>query len=298
MVQRRSTFGRPIEENSAPGQWEMARTPAPGELRPYVREYVGWWERSPQPLVRRELPTDLVPVIISFGAPIRIFDGDESRGWTDHRSFTTGVYDRFVLVGTSPVAGGLQVNLTFLGARLFLGRPLGDLVNCSVSLRDLLGSAAEHLADELQSATGWAARFAILDRELTQRIRASRQPSSVVLRASRRLIESGGRRPIASVLAEVGCSQKHLIAQFKSEIGLTPKRLARVLRFGRAVERLKTGRVDLASLALDCGYYDQPHFDRDFKSFAGLSPSALLACALPTGGFAAAMPEGTTSSRR
>src|SRR6187402_3349590 len=135
------SFARPIDQDAVPALWEMARTPPPRELQPYVREYVGWWEQAPQAVVRRELPTDLVPVIISFSTAIRIFAADASRGWTDHQSFTTGVYDRFVLVGTSATSGGLQVNLTVLGARLFLGRPLGDLVNCSVSLRDLFGSA-------------------------------------------------------------------------------------------------------------------------------------------------------------
>lgn len=267
----------------------MARTPPPPELAAYVREYVGWWERAAQPIVRRELPTDLVPVIVSFGSPIRVFDAGADSGGSQLQSFTTGVYDRFVLVGTGLESGGLQVNLTFLGARLFLGRPLGALVNSSVPLTDLFGRAAAHLADELQSAPGWPERFAILDRELVARMREARRPSPVVLRASHRLLASGGSVPISVLLAEVGCSQKHLIAQFRSEIGLTPKRLARVLRFGRAIERLKSGRVDLAALALDCGYYDQPHFDRDFKAFAGVSPSALLATALAAGGFEAAV---------
>ena len=69
-------------------------------------------------------------------------------------------------------------------------------------------------------------------------------------------------------------------------IRLAPKTLGRVLRFARAVEVLKGGRaVRFADLAAECGYYDQPHFTRDVRQFAGVSPGELLNSATPAGGF-------------
>src|SRR5262249_60136248 len=97
-----------------------------------------------------------------------------------------------------------------------------------------------------------------------------------------------GRVPIATLVHEIGWSQKHLIKQFREEIGLPPKALARVLRFGHAVRLIKSGRVRLADVAYDCGYYDQAHFTRDAHALAGVTPSELIKSLIPdSGGFGA-----------
>ena len=72
-------------------------------------------------------------------------------------------------------------------------------------------------------------------------------------------------------------------------MGLKPKVLARLMRFGRAVEQLKTAsRVHLVDIAYECGYYDQAHFARDFHVFAGVTPTELVRSRLPdSAGFSA-----------
>jgi AraC-like DNA-binding protein len=97
------------------------------------------------------------------------------------------------------------------------------------------------------------------------------------MRVSERLLAARGRIDIASLVDTAGCSHKHLVGRFREEIGITPKVLARVLRFGEAVNRLKRaqGPVRLVDLAVDCGYYDQAHFDRDCRAFAGVTPTEL-----------------------
>jgi AraC-like DNA-binding protein len=81
------------------------------------------------------------------------------------------------------------------------------------------------------------------------------RPSPDVAWAWRRLTETGGRLPIGSLTAELGCSRRHLTARFREQIGPPPKVAARILRFRRAVTLL--GRDDgrrLAEIALGCDY--------------------------------------------
>lgn len=266
--------------------WGMVTAAPHRSVRPHVRRYVGWWEHRTTPLYRRELPSAEVPLIISFGAPIRLFDVADRSASTNLGSFAAGAYDVHVVVEANGSQGGIQIDFTILGMRLFLGRPLADLTNRGVALEDIFGSDANRLTSELHDAPTWEARFDLLDREIASRIASAKRPASEVLCTWTRIVNSGGTATIKSLVEETGWSQKHLIGQFREHIGLAPKMFARVMRFGSAVDRLRQrDHASLTELALDCGYYDQAHFDRDFRAFAGVTPTELISTLGSHGGF-------------
>jgi AraC-like DNA-binding protein len=271
------------------GWWEIAKVCPEPAMRPYVREYVGYVESMAVAVSRREPPGDVAPVIINFGAPVHVYEAGTTERGSSYTSFCAGPYDTHVVVGSDGPFAGLQINFTIFGARLFFGRPLHELTNRVVDLETMFGAAGVRLLSELHDAGSWEARFAIVDREVAARIQAARRPPEAVTWAWRRLKNSHGQVSIGTLLDEIGCSQRHLIARFRDELGLTPKVFARVLRFGRALDAMQRDpSVRLADLAIDCGYFDQAHFSRDFREFAGISPTDLLKSVLPDqGGFAA-----------
>ncbi len=79
---------------------------------------------------------------------------------------------------------------------------------------------------------------------------------------------------VGSVAGKIGPSPRHFIARFKTEVGLSPKRYCRILRFQRALAHAEQGYVmDWTRIAMDCGYFDQANFIHDFRSFAGITPT-------------------------
>jgi AraC-like DNA-binding protein len=279
-----------VSHDSPLGRWEMVSRDPDRRLRGHVRDYVGYVEVTPGPLSRREVPSPDITLIISFGPAIGVSDpGAPEAAAQRCTSFVAGLHDAPVLTEHAGYQHGIEVRLAPLAARRLFGVPMHMLANRVVALEDLLGRDAERLVERLYEAPGWAPRFALLDDALARRLDAARPPSPGVAWAWGRLRETHGALPVGTLADELGWSRRHLAAQFREQVGVPPKLLARILRFDRVIALLRHADPERwAEVAYDCGYYDQAHFNRDFRQFADSTPTAFLASRMPdAGGFAA-----------
>lgn len=114
----------------------------------------------------------------------------------------------------------------------------------------------------------------ILERALLARLdrRAHRGTDARITAAVAALVRHGGVVSIGDVAKSVGTTPRHLERLFAAEIGTSPKRFARVLRFQAAAAKIADGDAPLADVSIDTGYFDQAHMIRDFLTFAGTTP--------------------------
>jgi AraC-like DNA-binding protein len=264
-----------MREESELVSWENTmRAPHP-RLRGHVSSYTGYAERTPAPMRRLEAATMTVPMIISLG-PALLVDGAR------HRSFVAGPDDGPSVTEHAGDQLGIQVNLTPLGARRLLGVPVVELARCVVVFEDLLGRDGRELLERLGEAASWKARFALLDAVLLHRLVAAPPVAAEVEAAWSTLEASHGGVTVQRLAAHVGWSRRHLAERFKEDVGVSPKTAARILRFGRVTALLRTGAAaSLADAAYDCGYADQAHLNRDFRAFAGTTPTDYAARVMP-----------------
>jgi AraC-like DNA-binding protein len=264
---------RVIRHESGAGGWELVlREPDP-RLRSDVLVLEDYEERVAEPVRQRHLPSAFVPLILNFGAPYRLLDPADAAVSAAYGSFTAGLSESGAMTESSGRALCVQVNLTPLGARRFLGVPLHELADRVVPLADLLGRAGGRLEEGLAEASAPEARLALVESFLFVRLAEAAPARPDVAYAWRRLEETGGRLRIGALAAELGCSRKHLSAQFRDQVGLPPKAVARLLRFNRALRLVERG-VDGAEVAYRCGYADQAHFVKEFRRFSGDTPAA------------------------
>ena len=243
-------------------------------VRPLLtRNYVGFSQPAGTAVRWLSPPTGTATVILNIGAP---FGGQPL-------AFAAGLTDRHEIIDQSGAIDCVDLKLTPLGAYTLLGTRMDDLTDVSVDLTDLLGAPAERLTEQLVAASDWVARFDLLDAFLADRAERGRRPAPEVSWVWQRLTGSAGLVPVGELAAEVGWSRRHLVARFREQVGLPPKTMARICRFTR-LTRLATsgGPARWAELAAECGYYDQAHMNRDFREFAGITPTEFLARLTPT----------------
>jgi AraC-like DNA-binding protein len=169
----------------------------------------------------------------------------------------------------------LQIRLEPTAAAAILG-PSAELSGTIVGLEDLWGRDAERAEGRLRAASSWDERFSIAAEILGRRMSARPAVDPEVSYTWRRMLASRGRLRVEGLAEEVGWSRKRLWSRFRSQLGVTPKRAARLVRFDHAAHLLAAGRAP-ASVAAESGYVDQSHLHREIKAFTGLTPAAVAA---------------------
>ena len=168
-----------------------------------------------------------------LGVPYRL-DGER------FETFVAGMTDRPVATEFTGAAGGVQIDLTPLGARRILGIPMEELTRRMVAVEELLG---RELVERLRDAPGWHERFALLDAALLRRVDAGPAPAPEVAWSYARLAAADGRVAAGALADEVGWSRRHLAARWRR-----------------------------ADVPYDCGFSDQPHLNREFRTLDGSTP--------------------------
>ena len=79
---------------------------------------------------------------------------------------------------------------------------------------------------------------------------------------------------IDNVASRYGITSRYLQKLFLQYTGLTPKLYQKIHRFQNSLKRVTQKNASFTDIAYDCGYFDQSHFIREFKSFTGFTPSA------------------------
>lgn len=89
------------------------------------------------------------------------------------------------------------------------------------------------------------------------------------------IIKSNGDIKLSELSILTGYSQRYLNKKVHEDFGMNPKSLIRFIRFQKSINDLiKTlNDVHCIDTALDSGYYDQSHFNKEFKQLSGLTPT-------------------------
>jgi AraC-like DNA-binding protein len=257
-----------------------AALPSQPQLQPWVAQLWSLPRPVAPPSHAREhsLPAGAMHLAIRLdGPPLRLYaDAADRRGATFEPGVVAGARDAWCIKDTARPAASVGAMLRPGAALALFGVSAAELAGRHVSLADLCGgTAADALYTRLAETAEPARRRWLLERFLTTRLRGLRGLDPQIAAAVQRL-EHDPATPIAALADASGRSHRHFIARFREQVGLPPRRYARVRRFARLLSTL--GRhPDWADAALAAGYFDQSHLIREFRALGGVTPRQYLA---------------------
>jgi AraC-like DNA-binding protein len=222
-------------------------------------------------------PMPSAHLFVNLGGPVRLCDSDPSvppavfdDGWF------MGVWTRRFLFEYPTRVRLVGVHFKPWGMSPFVDMPATELRNRWVPV----DAVWRRFLDRIRNQVGdIASATEALEQELRSRlVEAPSRGLDLVQHTGGRLATFHGADPVGALTDAAGVSGNHLATQFKSHVGVTPKRVARIYRFARLILSVDALRpVDWSELAHTAGYFDQAHFSREFKDFTGHTPTEYLA---------------------
>lgn len=222
----------------------------------------------------RILPAGRSEMVVEYREPFLGLDGDQAESIPT--AMLWGQRTRPSTVQATGSAGLVIVVFKPWGAASLLG-VVEDLEDYRADLGDLVGrSARDRLEEEVRLATTHSDRIRAVEDFLIGRLigRLTDRPDPRVIVAVQRLRESRVDDSIDRVATDLGTSRRHLGRLIRGAVGLSPKKLHRILRF-QAASRARRLGMSWTEVAYACGYSDQAHLTREVSALSGEVPTDL-----------------------
>jgi AraC-like DNA-binding protein len=240
-----------------------------GPLRPLVTSY--YVVDAPGPLVDFTHP-EWGNIRFSLAGSWRF--GDPS-GWQMDEPANATIFGPTDRTRRFDSQGGmaLGVGLTPIGWLSLIGTDAASAANTILALGDELGEPGTAIRERLIAAADEKARVTILDQILTARHRPPSGYHEAAIKVQEALL-SGVVDDVADLAAVLGMEQRTLHRVCRSVFGFSPVRLLRRQRFLRTLAQVRDALDQPLGQLIDPQYYDQAHFNRDFKAYMGMTPLA------------------------
>ena len=217
-------------------------------------------------------PTPQPSLFFYIGDKIKVKKEDEKEFTEQPTSVIVGQQLKKVSIDINKNHKAVRVGFHPGGMYRLLGIPMAQITEGHYAADDIFGKEIREVNERLPEAADSYEIKSIIESFLLKQLKQVR-PASAFDGAMLELLQHQGNIPIEQVASLACLSLRQFERISKERIGLPPKLFARIVRFSKAYRlREENPRLSWTQIAYECGYFDQMHFIRDFKQFAGLTP--------------------------
>ncbi len=226
---------------------------------------------------QRIIPDGCIEMAFVLGDDIKRYTSDDDY-ILQPRAMVIGQFlDSFYI---EPVGNVNTFAVSFfpLGFSNLINKSMDDLVNKETALDQLFDNKiVKELESNIIHADSTQERIEIIEAFLFDRLKESKVVDQIIRTTVDIIYQREGNVKIVNILGDEKSKRKNLERQFKRNIGLSPKKLVKVIRLQAALSLLLDEEPhSLTKIAYSSDYYDQSHFIKDFKEFTGITPKEFL----------------------
>ncbi|MCP4609521.1 MAG: AraC family transcriptional regulator [Planctomycetes bacterium] len=222
----------------------------------------------------RILPDGCSELIFNFADPLTRFDGIRKLTRSP-RTYFVGQTLRPVCVIPQGKIDLFGVSFLPAGAYPFIRLPQTELTGRIVGLDLIWGRSFVDVEQQIIAATSRSLRISIMEKYLLACLGAGQSFNNyAVAEAVRRIVQTGGQLRMDRLAETLSISLRRLQKEFALKVGISPKSLARIIRFQNVFRNVDNCHgFDWANAVVAGGYFDQSHLIKDFQFFCGQSPA-------------------------
>lgn len=225
------------------------------------------------PLVAR--PKEVVTFF--FGDPYRVHLRGSDRSGTSPPTVVVGPQTNHRLdlsvIGTIDT---FTIHFQPAGFHHLFGIPMAELTNTTYDAPAVLGKKFHTLWQPMADTRSFSTRIRLVEQLLIDRLQDAGALDPVGTTANW-LFADHGRSGVVEMAARSFLTRRQFERRFLTQVGVSPKRYARIIRFNAALDRkLCMPDRTWTAIAYELGYHDQMHMVHDFHDLAGDTPSRII----------------------
>lgn len=197
----------------------------------------------------------------------------------EHHLCLVGIQRNPVTIeSTATETGTIGIELTPKGLYHLFRLRMHEIADQIVSFEEVFGSLGARLQQIIGEAEDPKAKLMLLQAALTQLLQENEKEYALLDHALDLLEETHGMIRVQELEAHLGYTRRYLDRLFQEHVGVSPKSLARILRFQEWYQRwTQQQSPTFSSTHVSASYYDQSHFIQEFKRFTGFTPQSYRA---------------------
>lgn len=223
----------------------------------------------------RILPDGYTEIIVNYSDRFKCkIEGEKQQFLSS--SFVSGPFTKYLHLEATGKVGLLGVRFWPGMMHSFFNIPMSELANNYFDLSLIATELSKEIEYQVLPSKNFDERFSSVNSVLVKYLMDNFiTMNKVVEEAITSIVQSNGLLSIDGLSSGIGVGTRQLERLFNQHLGMTPKMFSRIVRFQSIFRELESSDIsNWTLLALQCGYYDQAHFIKEFKQFSGTNPNS------------------------